>query len=80
MNKRTDALLHLLRSSSAQEHHPRVINDLLTFETNRGSTKTVSTTKYEVTGRGGKGRELQKSGHFLRVLHPPVEPPEALRG
>jgi len=54
--------------------------DLLTVETNRGANKTVSTTKYEVTGRGGKGRELQKSGHFLRVLHAPVEPPEALRG
>ncbi|MHC4850349.1 MAG: hypothetical protein ACYTEG_18155 [Planctomycetota bacterium] len=59
-------------------HASRGDRDLLTVETNRGATKTVSTTKYEVTGRGGKGRELQKSGHFVRVLPIPIETPEAL--
>jgi len=52
--------------------------DLLTVETNRGAEKTVSTAKYEITGRGGKGRELQKSGHFVRVVPNAVETPEAL--
>src|SRR5207253_4947933 len=32
--------------------------DLLTVETTRGGEQTISTGKYEVTGRGGKGREL----------------------
>jgi DNA gyrase subunit A len=59
-------------------HASRGDRDLLTVETNRGATKTVSTTKYEVTGRGGKGRELQKSGHFVRVVPNEVETPEAL--
>src|SRR5262249_46257307 len=32
--------------------------DLLTVETTRGAEQTISTAKYGVTGRGGKGREL----------------------
>jgi DNA gyrase subunit A len=42
--------------------------DLLTVETSRGATQTISTAKYEVTGRGGKGRELLQRGHFTRVV------------
>jgi len=42
--------------------------DLLTVETTRGSEQTISTTKYEVTGRGGKGRELMQRGGFTKVL------------
>jgi DNA gyrase subunit A len=42
--------------------------DLLTVETTRGSEQTISTTKYEVTGRGGKGRELMQRGGFTRVV------------
>jgi DNA gyrase subunit A len=42
--------------------------DLLTVETSRGAEQTVSTTKYEITGRGGKGRELLQRGQFTRVL------------
>ena len=30
--------------------------------------QTISTTKYEVTGRGGKGRELLQRGQFVRVV------------
>jgi len=59
-------------------HASRGDRDLLTVETNRGATKTVSTAKYEVTGRGGKGRELQKNGHFVRVVPVEVEAPEML--
>jgi DNA gyrase subunit A len=42
--------------------------DLLTVETTRGGEQTISTTKYEVTGRGGKGRELLQRGGFTRVV------------
>ena len=42
--------------------------DLLTVETSRGAEQTVSTGKYEVTGRGGKGRELMQRGQFTRVV------------
>jgi DNA gyrase subunit A len=42
--------------------------DLLTVETSRGAETTVSTAKYDVTGRGGKGRELLQRGQFVRVV------------
>ena len=42
--------------------------DLLTVETSRGAEQTISTTKYEVIGRGGKGRELMQRGQFIRVV------------
>jgi DNA gyrase subunit A len=49
--------------------------DLLTVETTRGGEQTISTAKYEVTGRGGKGRELLQRGGFARVLWPTPEAP-----
>jgi DNA gyrase subunit A len=49
--------------------------DLMTVETTRGAEQTISTTKYEVTGRGGKGRELLQRGQFTRVVPPAVEVP-----
>jgi DNA gyrase subunit A len=52
--------------------------DLLTVETSRGAEQTISTAKYEVTGRGGKGRELLQRGHFTRILWPTPEAPEPL--
>ena len=42
--------------------------DLMTVETTRGGEQTISTAKYEVTGRGGKGRELMQRGGFTRVV------------
>ena len=42
--------------------------DLLTVETSRGAEQTISTGKYEVTGRGGKGRELLQRGQFTRII------------
>jgi DNA gyrase subunit A len=42
--------------------------DLLTVETSRGAEQTISTTKYEVTGRGGRGRELLQRGQFTRIV------------
>jgi len=50
--------------------------DLLRVETSRGSEQTISTAKYEVTGRGGKGRELLQRGQFTRVIPPEVETPQ----
>jgi DNA gyrase subunit A len=54
--------------------------DLMRVETSRGAEQTISTTKYEVTGRGGKGRELLQRGQFGRVIPsevltpPPLDP------
>ena len=50
--------------------------DLLTVETSRGAEQTISTTKYDVTGRGGKGRELLQRGQFTRVIVPMPEAPQ----
>jgi DNA gyrase subunit A len=52
--------------------------DLLTVETSRGAQQTVSTAKYETSGRGGRGRELLQRGQFVRVVPVPVETPPAL--
>jgi len=48
---------------------------MLTVETSRGATQTISTAKYEVSGRGGKGRQLLQRGQFLRVVPATVEVP-----
>ncbi|MEO1528381.1 MAG: DNA topoisomerase (ATP-hydrolyzing) [Planctomycetota bacterium] len=50
--------------------------DLLTVETNRGAKKTVSSAKYRVTSRGGKGVELQKNGKIAKIVLPPITAPE----
>jgi DNA gyrase subunit A len=47
--------------------------DIMRVETSRGAEQTISTTKYEVTGRGGKGRELLQRGQFTRVIPSEVE-------
>ena len=52
--------------------------DLMTVETSRGAEQTISTAKYEVTGRGGKGRELLQRGQFTRVVWPTPEAPQSL--
>jgi len=54
--------------------------DLLTVETTRGAEQTISTAKYEVSGRGGKGRELLQRGQFTRIVWPLPEPPAPLNG
>jgi DNA gyrase subunit A len=42
--------------------------DLLTVETSRGAEQTISTAKYGLTSRGGRGRELLQLGEFTRIL------------
>lgn len=49
--------------------------DLLTVETNRGATKTISTVKYRTTGRGGKGVEIQKNGKLSKIVPDEVTTP-----
>jgi len=44
-------------------------------ETSRGAEQTISTAKYDVTGRGGRGRELMQRGQFMRVIPEPVALP-----
>jgi DNA gyrase subunit A len=53
--------------------------DLLTVETSRGAEQTVSTAKYEVTSRSGRGRELLQRGQFIRVIVPAPEIPPPLQ-
>ena len=48
---------------------------LLTVETSRGAHQTISTTKYGVSGRGGKGRQLLQRGHFIRVIPSRIKTP-----
>jgi DNA gyrase subunit A len=52
--------------------------DLLTVETSRGAEQTISTAKYEVTSRGGKGRELLQRGQFTRIVPQDLVAPPAL--
>jgi DNA gyrase subunit A len=54
--------------------------DLLRVETSRGGEQTISTAKYEVTGRGGKGRELLQRGQFTRIVPNEIENPQPLAG
>ena len=49
--------------------------DLMRVETSRGGEQTISTAKYEVTGRGGKGRELLQRGQFTKVFPADIENP-----
>ena len=54
--------------------------DLMTVETSRGAEQTISTAKYEVTGRGGRGRELLQRGQFVRVVPQMPEAPPPIEG
>jgi DNA gyrase subunit A len=49
--------------------------DLMTVETTRGAQQTISTAKYEITSRGGKGRELLQRGQFTRIARPDLTAP-----
>jgi len=49
--------------------------DLMRVETSRGGEQTISTAKYEVTGRGGRGRELLQRGQFTKVIPAEIENP-----
>ena len=55
---------------------PPAIAICMTVETTRGAEQTISTAKYDVTGRGGKGRELLQRGQFTRVVPQTPEVPQ----
>jgi DNA gyrase subunit A len=67
LNSKEDRVLGFVASSGDR--------DLMTVETSRGAEQTISTAKYEVTGRGGKGRELLQRGQFTRVVWPTPDAP-----
>lgn len=52
--------------------------DLLVVETNRGAQKTISTAKYRITSRGGRGTEIQKNGKISSIVTQPPAAPEPL--
>jgi DNA gyrase subunit A len=70
LQKEDDRLLGFIASTGDR--------DLMTVETTRGAEQTISTAKYGVTGRGGKGRELLQRGQFTRVIPQDVENPPPL--
>jgi DNA gyrase subunit A len=70
LNAKADRVLGMLASTGER--------DLMTVETSRGAEQTISTAKYEVTGRGGKGRELLQRGQFTRVIPSVPDAPVAL--
>jgi len=49
--------------------------DTLTVRTSLGGEQRINTAKYEVTGRGGKGREIIKRGQLTGVVPEPVAAP-----
>jgi hypothetical protein len=53
--------------------------DLLLVETNRGAKKTISTGKYRITSRGGRGIEVQKNGKISKIIWPAIEAPAELK-
>jgi DNA gyrase subunit A len=72
LNPKEDRVLGFIASTGDR--------DLLTVETSRGAEQTISTTKYEVTSRGGKGRELLQRGQFTRIMPQDVASPASLEG
>ena len=67
LNSNEDRVLGFIASTGER--------DLMRVETSRGAEQTISTAKYEVTGRGGKGRELLQRGQFTRVVPAEVVAP-----
>ena len=54
--------------------------DLLTVETTRGAEQTISTGKYEVTGRGGKGANCSSAASSPGSSGRCRTPPPLVRG
>ena len=51
----------------------RGARDGLVVETSRGRREVVRTTKFEISNRGNKGRQIIKRGHLERVIVRPIE-------
>jgi DNA gyrase subunit A len=52
--------------------------DTLTVETSMGGEQRINLGRYEVVGRGGKGREIVKRGQLVKVIHEEPAPPVML--
>ncbi len=52
--------------------------DTLTVKTSMGGEQRINTARYEVTGRGGKGREVIKKGSLIEVVHEQASVPAML--
>ena len=52
--------------------------DTLVAKTSAGGEQRINTAKYEVTQRGGKGREVIKRGSLTEIVVEPPPPPEPL--
>lgn len=65
-----DSLLGMLAATSDR--------DALVVKTSMGGEQRVTTNKYELSSRGGKGRELIKRGQFVQIIPPPPAAPEPL--
>jgi DNA gyrase subunit A len=50
--------------------------DTLVAKTSAGGEQRINTAKYEVTQRGGKGREVIKRGSLTEIVLEPPSPPE----
>ena len=66
LDEKDDTLIGMKASKDAQ--------DSLVLETSLGGEKRISRGDYELTARGGKGREVIKRGKFVRVV---IETPSA---
>ena len=55
-------------------------DDALVVETSLGGQQRISPAKYEVSSRGGRGREIMKRGSLVRVVPTPPEAPAPLEG
>ena len=64
LNRESDRILGFTTSNTNRE--------VLTVETNRGASQTISNAKYGVVGRGGKGRILLKRGTFTKIVPRPI--------
>jgi DNA gyrase subunit A len=52
--------------------------EVLTVETSMGGEQRIGPASYELTSRGGRGREIMKRGSLVRVVAEPPEAPSSL--
>ncbi|HXV62969.1 MAG TPA: DNA topoisomerase (ATP-hydrolyzing) [Vicinamibacteria bacterium] len=54
--------------------------EALTVVTSRGARKSISATRYDVTSRAGRGRELLRNGTLSGIVRPEVTGPPPIEG
>jgi hypothetical protein len=58
-------------------HHD---SDAVVVKTSMGGEQKIATSRYEKTGRGGKGREVISRGTLTEVVYEPPTAPEPFEG